>query len=95
MRPCVELEGVNFRYGDVQVLEDVNLTVAPGDFLGLIGPNGSGKTTLLRIVLGLLAPTRGSVRLFGKPPATFREWGRIGYVPQRTTMDAALPVTVA
>jgi zinc transport system ATP-binding protein len=94
MRPCVELEGIDFRYGDVQVLEDVNLTIAPGDFLGLIGPNGSGKTTLLRIVLGLLAPTRGTVRLFGKAPSTFREWGRIGYVPQRATMDPALPITV-
>ncbi|HSF04056.1 MAG TPA: metal ABC transporter ATP-binding protein, partial [Solirubrobacterales bacterium] len=94
MRPCVELEAVDLRYGDVSVLEDVDLTVAPGDFLGLIGPNGSGKTTLLRIVLGLLAPTRGSVRLFGKPPSTFREWGRVGYVPQRATMDPALPITV-
>lgn len=95
VRPCVELEGVGFRAGDVTVLEDVNLTVAPGDYLGLIGPNGAGKTSLLRIVLGLLAPTRGRVRLFGKAPATFREWGRIGYVPQRATMDPALPVTVA
>jgi zinc transport system ATP-binding protein len=94
VRPCVELEAVDLRYGDVSVLEDVNLTVAPGDFLGLIGPNGSGKTTLLRIVLGLLTPSRGSVRLFGKPPSTFREWGRVGYVPQRTTMDPALPITV-
>jgi zinc transport system ATP-binding protein len=94
VRPCVELEAVDLRHGDVSVLEDVNLTIAPGDFLGLIGPNGSGKTTLLRIVLGLLTPTRGSVRLFGKPPSSFREWGRVGYVPQRTTMDPALPITV-
>src|SRR5262249_58400646 len=52
MRPYVELEDVAFGYGDVRVLDGINLTVEPGDFLGIIGPNGSGKTTLLRIMLG-------------------------------------------
>ncbi|HEY7651632.1 MAG TPA: metal ABC transporter ATP-binding protein [Methylomirabilota bacterium] len=94
MRPFVELEDVDFAYGAVPVLERINLTVEPGDFLGIIGPNGSGKTTLLRIMLGLLPPTSGTVRLFGHPPGSFRQWGRIGYVPQRATLDASLPVTV-
>jgi len=94
MRPFVELEDVDFAYGAVPVLERINLTVEPGDFLGIIGPNGSGKTTLLRIMLGLLPPTSGTVRLFGHPPASFRQWGRLGYVPQRATLDASLPVTV-
>src|SRR5512137_1952399 len=84
MRPFAELEDVDFAYGAVPVLERINLTVEAGDFLGIIGPNGSGKTTLLRIVLGLLPPTRG----------TFRQWGRLGYVPQKATLDPALPVTV-
>jgi len=94
MRPFVELEDVDFAYGPARVLERINLTVEPGDFLGIIGPNGSGKTTLLRIMLGLLAPQRGVVRLFGHPPASFRQWGRLGYVPQKATLDPALPVTV-
>jgi zinc transport system ATP-binding protein len=94
MRPFVELEDVDFAYGAVPVLERINLTVEPGDFLGIIGPNGSGKTTLLRIMLGLLPPTSGTVRLFGHPPGSFRQWGRLGYVPQRATLDPALPVTV-
>jgi zinc transport system ATP-binding protein len=94
MRPFVELEGVDFRYGEVPVLEGINLTVEAGDFLGIIGPNGSGKTTLLRIMLGLLAPQRGRVRLFGHDPSAFRQWGRLGYVPQRATLDAGLPATV-
>jgi zinc transport system ATP-binding protein len=94
MRPYVELEDVEFSYGQVRVLEGINLIVDPGDFLGIIGPNGSGKTTLLRIMLGLLEPTRGTVRLFGHPPAAFRQWGRLGYVPQKVTLDAALPVMV-
>src|SRR6266849_7787207 len=94
MRPFVELEDVDFAYGPVSVLERINLTVEPGDFLGIIGPNGSGKTTLLRIVLGLLEPTRGTVRLFGHPPSSFRQWGRLGYVPQKAMLDPALPATV-
>ena len=95
MRPYVELEGVDARYGEVHVLEHIDLTVEPGDFLGIIGPNGSGKTTLLRIMLGLREPDRGVVRLFGHAPAAFRQWGRLGYVPQRATLDPSLPVTVA
>ncbi len=94
MRPYVELEDVEFSYGEVRVLEGINLTVEPGDFLGIIGPNGSGKTTLLRIMLGLMEPTRGTVRLFGHPPSSFRQWGRVGYVPQKATLDPALPATV-
>ena len=95
MRPFVELEGVGVAYGEVRVLDGINLTVEPGDFLGIIGPNGSGKTTLLRVMLGLLEPQAGSVRLFGQPPATFREWRRLGYVPQRAALDPSLPVTVS
>jgi zinc transport system ATP-binding protein len=94
MRPFVELENVGFHHGPVPVLDGINLTVSPGDFLGIIGPNGSGKTTLLRVVLGLLAPTTGRVALFGEDPARFRQWGRLGYVPQRATLDATLPATV-
>jgi zinc transport system ATP-binding protein len=95
VRYVVELEGVSVRYGEVVALEGVDLAVEAGDFLGVIGPNGSGKTTLLRVMLGLLAPDAGEVRLFGRPPATFRQWERLGYVPQRVTLDAALPATVA
>jgi zinc transport system ATP-binding protein len=94
MRPFLELEGVGVSYGEVRVLDGINLTVEPGDFLGIIGPNGSGKTTLLRVMLGLLEPQEGSVRLFGQPPPVFREWRRLGYVPQRAVLDPSLPVTV-
>jgi len=94
MRPFVELEDVAFRHGEVRVLEGINLTVDPGDFLGIIGPNGSGKTTLLRIMLGLVVPDRGRVRLFGHSLSTFRQWGRLGYVPQRAILDPGLPATV-
>jgi zinc transport system ATP-binding protein len=94
MRPYVELDDVSYAYGAIPVLDGINLMVEPGDFLGVIGPNGSGKTTLLRVMLGLLAPTSGTVRLFGQEPASFRQWARLGYVPQRATLDAGLPITV-
>ena len=94
MRPFVELEDVDVSHGEVRVLEGINLTVAPGDFLGIIGPNGSGKTTLLRVMLGLLPPDRGHVRLFGHAPSSFRQWGRLGYVPQKAMLDPNLPATV-
>src|SRR5262249_20699442 len=94
VRPFVELDDVEFSCGARRVLERINLTVDPGDFLGIIGPNGSGKTTLLRIMLGLLEPTHGTARFFGHAPAAFRQWGRVGYVPQKATLDPALPATV-
>ena len=94
MRPLVEIDNVSFTYGEVSVLEGINFTVEAGDFLGIIGPNGSGKTTLLRLMLGLLTPTRGTVRLFGHPPASLTQWGRLGYVPQKATFDPSLPATV-
>jgi len=92
--PIAELENVCVEYGTERVLDTVSLRIARGDFLGIIGPNGSGKTTLLRVLLGLLHPRSGQVRLFGTEIGAFREWHRIGYVPQRLAIDAALPATV-
>ena len=94
--PLVELRGVGFGYGGEPVLEGIDLTVARGEFVGLLGPNGSGKSTLLKIVLGLARPTAGRVTLFGREAARFKERWRIGYVPQRlATFDAQFPATVA
>jgi zinc transport system ATP-binding protein len=95
MTPLVEVDRVSVRHGDALVLDGVSLAVAHGEFLGIIGPNGCGKTTLLRVMLGLLRPTSGTVRLFGQPLASFRDWRRLGYMPQKTSFDVALPVTAA
>jgi zinc transport system ATP-binding protein len=84
MNPIVEVEHLSFGYGAEPVLEDISLTVEQGDILGLIGPNGSGKTTLLKLILGVLEPQRGTIRLFGQELSRFREWARIGYVRQRS-----------
>lgn len=90
--PAVVLEDVDFTYDGTQVLEQVNVTVSKLDFVGIVGPNGSGKTTLLKLMLGLLKPTRGTVRLFGERPDKTRR--RVGYVPQWFPFDAHFPVTV-
>lgn len=91
----IELSHISFAYSEEQVLHDINLNVHQGDFLGVIGPNGGGKTTLLKIMLGLLNPSTGSVRLFGQDLTEFRDWKRIGYVPQKATnFDPNFPATV-
>ncbi len=94
--PLIEVQGVYFSYNGTPVLEDIHFQLSPGDFCALIGPNGSGKSTLLKIMVGLLKPRRGRVYLFGKPLEDFREWWRIGYVPQKVVslVDPVLPLTV-
>lgn len=72
----------------------MSFTVGRGEFVALVGPNGSGKSTLLGVVLGLLRPSAGNVRLFGIAPAVLRDRWRVGYVPQRPMLAEQLPVTV-
>jgi len=73
--------GASRRFGPLLAVDDVHLTVGPGEVVGLLGANGAGKTTLIRMILGLLEPSAGEVRLFGQPPR--REVrSRIGYMPQ-------------
>lgn len=90
--PIAELRDVRFGYGEEPVLEDVDLRIGPRDFLGVLGPNGGGKTTLLRLLLGLVRPWSGSLRVLGEPPWRVR-W-RIGYVPQHATLDPTVPADV-
>jgi zinc transport system ATP-binding protein len=82
----IQLEGVAVSFNGQAVLDDVQLSVRPGEIVTLIGPNGAGKTTLVRVVLGLLQPERGSVR---RTPRL-----RIGYMPQKLHVDATLPLSV-
>jgi len=79
-------------YDGEPVLEDVNLSVKELDFIGLIGPNGGGKTTLLKVLLGLLPPMRGEVRIMGKSVEEGRRY--IGYVPQTVEFDRDFPISV-
>jgi zinc transport system ATP-binding protein len=92
MTPAVEIKDLSFSYGDHLVLEDITLSVAAGEFFGIIGPNASGKSTLLRLILGLLEPDRGELRVLGAEPRKART--RIGYVPQYPGYRREFPVTV-
>ena len=77
------------RYGDLEVVNGVDLDVAPGECFGLLGPNGAGKTTTLRLCLGLTYPDAGTIELLGEPvPARAREArSRVGVVPQFDNLD--------
>jgi zinc transport system ATP-binding protein len=90
--PVVEVGDLSFSYDGVTVLKDVRFILQPRDFVGVVGPNGGGKTTLLKLLLGLLKPSRGTVRVYGQPPGRVRH--RIGYVPQHFLYDANFPVLV-
>jgi zinc transport system ATP-binding protein len=92
---AVELDRVSFAYRvGVKVLDDVSLSVRPGEFVAIAGPNGGGKTTLLRLALGLERPTSGTVRVFGELPGRRARQRRIGYLPQRARLVGEAPVTV-
>jgi len=91
----LEIKNLSFRYDSSNVLENINLTVDKGTFLGLVGPNGSGKSTLLKCILGLLKNNQGSIKLFGKNIEEFREWSRIGFVSQKAnSFNSGFPATV-
>lgn len=93
--PIIELEDINFSYGREPVLQGISLAIDRGDYYGIIGPNGGGKTTLLKVILGLVRPPKGKVRIFGKPISEFHDWPRIGYLPQKMTQaDPRFPITV-
>ncbi len=88
----VDIQHVYFSYGEIPVLEDVSITVEEHDFLSIIGPNGGGKTTILKLILGLLEPDRGSVRVLGKFPKKARRF--VGYLPQLFKFDFDFPLSV-
>lgn len=82
---AAEVRGVSVGFGGRNVLRDVSLAVRDGEIVTVIGPNGSGKTTLLRVLLGLVAPSEGDVRL--------RPGLHVGYMPQTVAIDRTLPLT--
>ena len=87
----VEIEDVSFAYNGQTVLQDVNLEIRPKNFIAMIGPNGGGKTTLLKLMLGLLEPARGSIRVMGE--STGKASHHIGYVPQDVHINRNFPIS--
>ncbi len=92
MEPIISLKNVCFAYQDDQVIKDVSFDIAPGEFVGIIGPNGGGKTTLLKLLMGFLKPSTGNISIFGSAPTIARQ--PIAYVPQSVRFDKQFPISV-
>ncbi|MDH6551422.1 metal ABC transporter ATP-binding protein [Streptomyces sp. SAI-041] len=92
--PVIALRGVRADLGSRPVLRGIDLTVHRGEVVALLGANGSGKSTAIRTIIGQVPTAAGAIELFGTPRGRFRDWGRVGYVPQRTTAAGGVPATV-
>ncbi|MFJ9035903.1 metal ABC transporter ATP-binding protein [Streptomyces sp. NPDC102406] len=94
-QPVIALRRVSAELGSRPVLRGIDLTVGRGEVVALLGANGSGKSTAVRSIIGQVPLTGGEIELFGAPRRRFRQWARVGYVPQRTTAAGGVPATVA
>jgi len=93
--PILNIKNLSYAYEDREVLEDIDFTIQPGRFVGLVGPNGSGKTTLIKLILGLIKHKRGNIELFGTPIEKFKDWDRIGFVSQKAnSFNTGFPASV-
>ena len=92
MKTIIQIENLSVHYGNAKAISNINMNVAEGEFLGIIGPNGGGKTTLLKAILGLIPVTTGEIKIFDQPPEKNKT--SIGYVPQFADMDRQFPISV-
>jgi len=92
--PQFHLSGGRVTFGSTVALDGVHFHLDPGEFVVLLGANASGKTTLVKTLLGLIPLSKGRLELFGTPSNRFRDWGRVGYVPQRATAASGVPASV-
>ena len=92
LKDIIKIRNLNFSYDKQVVLEDINLEYSSDEFLAIIGPNGGGKSTLLKLILGLLKPQSGEIKLFGKEPSEVSKF--IGYVPQNFLSNQSFPMMV-
>ena len=93
--PIFDVKKLNYSVRGQTILHEISFEIFHGEYIAIIGPNGGGKTTLIRLLLGLEMPTSGDIRIYGKELKKFRQWSKIGYVPQRASLvDANFPATV-
>ena len=92
--PVIRMRGARATLGARPVLRGIDITVRRGEVVALLGANGSGKSTAVRSVIGQVPLTGGTVELFGTELRRFRQWARVGYVPQRTTAAGGVPATI-
>jgi zinc transport system ATP-binding protein len=92
----IKVENLNYFLNGVEILKDVNFSVEKGEYVAIVGPNGGGKTTLINILLQLKSGWSGKIELFQKPVSKFKEWNRIGFLPQRAIdIDHKFPIKVS
>ncbi len=93
--PIFDIKNLSFVVKGQTILSNISLEIFGSEYIAIIGPNGGGKTTLIRMLLGLEKPTSGEVKIYGKKLSNFKEWHKIGYVPQRASqIDISFPATV-
>jgi zinc transport system ATP-binding protein len=93
--PIFDIKNLSFNVRGQSILSNISLEIFSAEYIAIIGPNGGGKTTLIRMLLGLDKPSSGEIRIFGKKIKNFKDWYKIGYVPQRAShVDASFPATV-
>ncbi|MCE5194676.1 MAG: metal ABC transporter ATP-binding protein [Nitrospiraceae bacterium] len=90
---AIEINNLSTVLGRREILKDINLSLEQGKFLGIVGPNGSGKTTLLRVMLGLIRPSNGTIRIFNRLPEQGMKDGIFGYLPQHINLDMNFPAS--
>jgi zinc transport system ATP-binding protein len=94
MAAVIEANNLGFGYGRELIFSGVGFSVNAGDFAAITGVNGAGKSTLLRLILGELTPKEGEIRLFNKDVRHFKDWRRVGYLPQKgLASGTAFPAT--
>jgi len=89
---AVEINHLSIKFNEQLILNDINFSIEEKDFMAIIGPNGGGKTTLLKVILGILTPDEGKVKVFGKDPKKAKDL--MGYLPQRLDFDHDFPINV-
>jgi zinc transport system ATP-binding protein len=95
MEKVIQIKNLSFGYDKELVLENINLEVFRGDYLGIVGPNGSAKSTLIKLIINNLKPKKGEIYLFGEKIDSFKGWGKIGYVAQKSnSFNTSFPATV-
>lgn len=95
MEQIIKLKNVTFGYQDNIILNNINLDINKGDYVGIIGSNGVGKSTLLKLMLNEIKPLDGSVDIFGAPINEFKDWKKVGYVNQKAnSFVSSFPATV-
>lgn len=93
--PIFDVKNLSFSVKGESILSNISFEIFRSEYIAIIGPNGGGKTTLIRMLLGLEKPTKGEVKIYGKKLSNFKEWYKIGFVPQRAShVDSSFPATV-